>query len=75
MSPPPTRYTADPITWPTGSKPTDLIAANSPVDSADDQVPLARPLATRAAAMGGSPVPLQDSGMAPTPVPLRPVRR
>src|ERR1700691_1641943 len=55
MSPPakPMLYTAAPSTWPTGSKPTDLIAANSWVLSAEPQVPLCLISAIRASAAGG----------------------
>src|SRR5580698_4677419 len=47
-------YTAAPSTWPTGEKPTALIAANSSELSADPQVPLARISCIRASATGGN---------------------
>src|SRR5579863_129098 len=56
-------YTAAPSTWPTGSKPTLRIAANSSADSAEPQVPLRRISAIRASAVAGSP----DPGRAPPP--------
>ena len=51
----PALYTAAPNTWPTGSKPTLRMAANSPAVSADPHVPLDRSPAIRAAATAGSP--------------------
>ncbi|MCX5094366.1 hypothetical protein OOK36_36995 [Streptomyces sp. NBC_00365] len=48
------------MTWPTGSNPTARSAANSPVDSAEDHVPLPRTSAMRGAAAGGSPAPVQS---------------
>src|SRR5215469_14757912 len=50
-------YTAAPSTWPTGSNPVLLIAANSSAVSADPQVPLRRISAIRASAAGGRPLP------------------
>src|SRR5580698_1983839 len=47
-------YTAAPNTWPTGSKPTLRIAANSSEVSAEPHVPLARISAIRASATAGS---------------------
>jgi len=54
-------YTHAPSTWPTGSKPTPRIAANSSVESADPQVPLSRISAIRARAADGSPAPVLSS--------------
>src|SRR5215467_10126572 len=54
-------YTHAPSTWPTGSKPTPRIAANSSVESADPQVPLPRISAIRARAADGSPAPVLSS--------------
>src|ERR1700728_3058437 len=56
-SPYATPKTAAPNTWPTGSKPTLRIAANSPEVSEDPQVPLAWILAIWAAAAAGSSSP------------------
>src|SRR5215472_8968146 len=50
-------YTAAPSTWPAGSNPTLLIAANSSVVSADPQVPLALISASLARAAGGRSCP------------------
>src|SRR5215813_12796890 len=50
-------YTAAPSTCPTGTKPTDLIAANSSVLSADPQVPLALISSSLACAACGNPSP------------------
>ena len=50
----PAAYTAAPNTWPTGSKPTLRIAANSPVVSEDPHVPLHRISATPASATAGN---------------------
>src|SRR5580704_9336783 len=47
-------YTAAPSTWPTGSKPTLRIAANSSAVSAEPQVPLRRISAILASATAGS---------------------
>src|SRR5580700_339230 len=46
-------YTAAPSTWPTGSKPTLRIAANSSEVSAEPHVPLRRISCIRASAAGG----------------------
>src|SRR5450755_4934630 len=50
----PALYTAAPNTWPTGSKPTLRMAANSATVSADPHVPLDRTSAIRASATAGS---------------------
>src|SRR5579859_3685644 len=47
-------YTQAPSTWPTGSKPTLRIAANSSEVRAEPQVPLRRISAIRASAAAGS---------------------
>ncbi len=60
-SPYATPKTAAPNTWPTGSKPTLRIAANSPEVSDDPHVPLARIPAIRAAAAAGSSSPITQS--------------
>src|SRR5215470_7107800 len=50
----PAAYTAAPNTWPTGSKPTLRMAANSPEVSEDPHVPLTRISAIRASATAGN---------------------
>src|SRR4249919_3713207 len=63
------RWTIEPITSPTGSKPATSSPAAAGADSSDVHAPPAAARRTRSAATGGSPRPSQ-SDTSPTLVPL-----